>query len=117
MKVVTATHAALTEFYGLDPAITCQAFMAVEDGKVYGVCGIHTIDTGIVLFAKLTDELRHYPKLILKQGRELVKVALKKNLPLYAKADCEIEASVRYLERLGFKRMYGEVFTWQQQQR
>jgi hypothetical protein len=110
MNIVPATSEALIKFYEFRPSASCYAYMAVEDGEVYGVCGFYSVTSGVMMFAGLTDRLRECPLIIYKAAKKVLEIAMTKGVPVYAEADLNIEPSTRFLERLGFERLSKEVF-------
>jgi hypothetical protein len=107
MQLENASYSALKELYGGSLQSTIEGFIAIDGDKVHGVCGIYMENGRLIMFARLSDELRSYPIFIYKAGIKLLRTAKKRGIPIYALADGDISASVRFLERLGFENYDG----------
>lgn len=112
MHIVPATAALLERFYGFVPKRSQRAMVAVKDERVIGVAGVYTDDERLVMFTDLTDELRHDKRTMVRGIREVMKLATRRDLPVYAWADPEIEGSERLLDHVGFEHIRDRVYRW-----
>lgn len=81
------------------------------DGEIIGVAGVlHTPFKQA--FSSMTDEMRHYPKTIMKVGHKMRKILNSYNEDIYAVASDREDNSKAFLERVGFKHYDGEVYVW-----
>ena len=113
MHIVPATSELLQRFYGAAPTRSQRAVVAVKDEKVIGVAGIYTDDERSVMFSDLTDELRKDKRAVIRGVREVMKLASKRQMPVYAWADPEIEGSDRLLVHMGFEHYRDGLYRWQ----
>ena len=112
MKIIKATSELLKQFYGEPMKRSCTAYAAVDGDEVFGVVGYYTDSHHRVLFSEMRDEMRDYPILMFKTGKMVVREAYDPRLPLHAVADKNIEASERFMGRLGFVPVTKEVWLW-----
>ena len=101
MIIERATTADIRQFYGA--AFRCHAWVAKEGERVVAVAGYKIANAGVHVFAALNDEIRRYPKMMMRCGRELVREARGKGMPVHVIADYATPRSREFLERLGFK--------------
>lgn len=86
--------------------------IAVElDDKVIGVAGVLHTDT-LQAFSMIKDELRKYPKTLVKAGRYFREILAKYESPIYAIASPDEENSEGFLEHVGFKQYNGRLYRW-----
>lgn len=94
---------------------TVRAITAEKDGEVLAVAGvIHTVP--FYAFVHMTDEMRRYPKTIMRVIRGFSDFLSKHYVAVYATASEEEANAPRVLERAGFKYLMtttqGEVYKW-----
>lgn len=91
---------------------------AVIDGRVVGVAGVTLCDTPEA-FSVFSEELRAFPKSIMRAGYALRDIVKTIDRPVYSVADKSVGASERFLSRLGAeveREIDGEkVMVWQTQ--
>ena len=92
--------------YGIkEQAYRVRGFTGVVDDRIIGIGGIaYTPNYGIYAFGEFDEEARQYPVALHKAG--LAMISLLKDLKannVMAHAARDVEASVRWLERLGFE--------------
>jgi hypothetical protein len=111
MTIVPATRELLERFYGEAPARTQKAVVAIDGERVVGVAGLYVDDERQVMFADLTDEVRHDKRTVIKGIREVMKLASHR-MPVHSLADPEIEGSDTLLLHMGFTPLEGRVYQW-----
>jgi len=110
-EVVKATRELIEEYYGHPMIRSCVAYVGLKDGVPIAVSGYYNDTNHRVIFSSMKPEARKYPILIYKTAKRIM--ADVGNTPLYAIADENIDASERFLERLGFVKIKGEVWRCQ----
>jgi hypothetical protein len=61
----------------------------------------------------IKDELRRYPKWIMRAAREFKKILSRYPCDIYAIADDEEMNSETFLQRIGFEHFYKRTYVWQ----
>jgi hypothetical protein len=112
MTIVPATREHIDSFFPVKLEHTCVAFTAFEGDRIIAIAGYFNESHRRVLFSHITDDARQYPVALYKTGLKLIKMATKSRIPLQATADNNVEASERFLERLGFVKVSSEVWQW-----
>lgn len=103
----------LSEFYNEVPRSVRG--LAVElDGRTVAVAGV-MMNSPLLAFSFLRDELREYPVTIMKTGKKFKEIMAKYKSDIYAEADPEEKNSQAFLTRLGFERIEEEMFVWRNQ--
>jgi hypothetical protein len=102
----------IIEFYD-EPFPESVRGLAVElDGVPVGVAGvIHT--NPLQAFSTMRDDLRKYPKTIVRTARQIKIILDSYNSPIYAYADEDEKNSVNFLKHVGFDQLDDGVFKWQ----
>jgi|GEM_PF-5280068 len=103
IDIQPATAAALEAFYGRPFPVTARAIMATEAGRLLGVAGCYPQAESMVVFLKLTDDLRRHPRIIVRETRRLLKMARAHGGKVIAQVDEQIKGSARLLEFSGFR--------------
>jgi len=86
--------------------------VAVElDGEVLAIGGI-TKDIPPVAFSDMKDEIRRYPKVIMKAAIALREVADTFQSTVYTIASSEEKNSHAFLARLGWQHVEGDIYKW-----
>lgn len=113
IKVIPATPEILERALGMPAPRTVRAIAFEREGEILGCAGLYMDRSQQVLFGEFSDEVRRAPRSLVVAYRRLLKIAGRWRLPLYSHADEDIEASERFLEHMGFKRLKGRIFQWQ----
>jgi len=112
--IVPATQAMLQEL-GERPKGTGRAYAVILEGRTLGVCGYYQDHGRLVLYARVTPELRRWKKLILRCARMTMAAADRLRAPVVALAQPDIPGSARTLLALGFEHVEQELYwrpTW-----
>ena len=115
MKIIKATADMIAEYYGHPMKRSAVVYAAIEDDVVHGLGGWYTDEARKVIFTDMDDEVRAHPKLLFKTCKMVIEEAMHRGVPLHSSPDLNIEASVRFLERLGFEQITKEVWLCQAQ--
>lgn len=108
-ELLPATPAMLAEL-GEHPRGAGRAYAAVLEGRTLGVCGYYHDRARVVLYAKVTPELRRWKKTIVRGARMAMAAALKVRAPIAAACDPDIPGSERTLLALGFEHVEGNTY-------
>lgn len=81
---------------------SARVLAAVRGDQVLGIAGIYRAESGYVVFASLTDELRRDRRAIVRGVRAVFALARRCRAPLYATCDEAIPAAAGFLHHLGF---------------
>ena len=87
IEIVPATPELVKAYYGEDQKPTIRAVVAVRDGKVLGIAGVHRIGLAYAVFSEMTDELKQDKRSIVRGLREVKKITGSLKMKLYAKTD------------------------------
>ena len=114
VELRTATQADVEQYFGKKPDFSLRGVVAVEDGKTIGVGGVYRAGAQIMVFVDMKDEMRKYPKLIVKAGK-LVLPYINRYTVVMAYVKPEQEAAMRFAKHFGFEdtgevTTYGKVF-------
>lgn len=104
--------AELLKAYKTPVNITCRALVAVDGDEVAGVAGIYHREDGLVMFAELGPKVIANPRLIVRAYRKLLDWVRETRLPVRSVADENIPKAVQFLEHLGFRQVYGNIYEW-----
>lgn len=113
-QIIPATKANLEEL-GEHPSGAGRAYAAVLDGRTLGVCGYYQDRTRLVIYSKVTPELRRWKKVIVRGARMAMAAASRVDAPIAAVAEPGIPGSARMLMALGFEQVNGDLYwraTW-----
>lgn len=113
MKIETLTPEIAQRFFGGSPKTTAKGFAALRDGEPLCIGGVYHSHDRTVVFANVKPEMRAYPIAGMKLARKVMEMVKSLGVTVYAMADCDVEASGRFLEHLGFKHLEGVVYEWQ----
>lgn len=106
MKIVLGTPNKLSR--------SARVISIVDGEKVLGFAGLYPDKSRQIAFMEISDELRNHPRLIVKASRIFMRWVRESKLPTHALCDEEIKRAAEFLEHFGFKRIYKEVFSWQE---
>lgn len=105
------------DFYGVQPVSRIRGVcVKVWGGPVVAVGGIAMEGDGVRVFMDMKPEAKAYPRQLVEGGRQVIALARRSRLPVYALQDTEIESSARFLTHLGFEPLGVENLwrlTWQ----
>ena len=110
IEFVPATAEHIRALFGRSLERTVRALAVIDGEKVLGIGGIYDDEGHTVVFAKLTDELRSHPRVVLLAARRVMGWLRGE---AFALCDTNIPQARRFLEYLGFQRIQGEVYRWQ----
>lgn len=101
--------------YGRSFSESIRGIAAEKEGRVLGIGGV--INTApLQAFSRITDELRKYPKMMVKMGRSLANIMNDYEQPIFAVADAEEKNAGGFLAHIGFEYVestnVGEVYKW-----
>jgi hypothetical protein len=88
-----------------------KAFVAIKDDRIIGAAGVYADVQRVVVFARLTDELRADKRAVVKGIRKIMSL-VPEGLPAHAVADPEIDGSDRLLTHMGFSPLSSGVYEW-----
>lgn len=110
IAIVPATQALVERFYGGPPPHTARAVVVLDGDEPIGICGLYTGSDRFVFFGEVTDEVRAKPKAMVRAARAVLEQARGLKAPVHSLADPKVKNAARFLERLGFERVQGDVF-------
>lgn len=113
-KVRPLNKADLLEFYDTLPRASVRGIAAELNGETIAVAGVMMASPPLA-FSYIRDELREYPKTILRMGRSFVNIMDYYDSVIYAEADPDEENAAAFLKWVGFEHVEGEVFAWVRQ--
>lgn len=110
-KVRPLTESDIREFYD-EPFVQSLRGLAVElEGKPVLVAFVlNTEPPQAVSWIK--DDLRKYPRAIIKAAREFAKILKRYPCDVYAMADEDESNSENFLKRIGFKHWHERAYIW-----
>lgn len=114
VKIMPATEAMLTDFYGEKPTKTVRALMGIVNGKPLGLGGYYIDTARVVMFSDISEEGMRYKKTIFTIAKRMLVHARATGLPIWVTPDKKHSDATRMLERLGFKKLNEEVWIWQE---
>lgn len=92
---------------------TVRAFAMVRGDQVLGSIGAF-LETGTyVVYSDVTPDGWKDTRNVLRLWRKVLEAIKDRGIPIQANADPEYEASERFLEHIGFRRLIGQTFEWQ----
>lgn len=107
-----ATPEDVVRNYGAPADRTVRA-LAFKDGeRVVGCAGLYLDGGRLVLFSDMQDDVRKAPRALVKAYRTLLAIASRIGLVVHAVPSPGIEASVRFLEHMGFRHITLGVYEW-----
>lgn len=115
-QIVLATPELLERFYGQKPVKTQRAIAVVENGEVLAVGGIFATQANYVIFSEMRQDVRSQPwyrRTLIRAVRRILSFAVKRDIPVLALADPDIEGSENLLKHLGFEPLTQGVWGWQ----
>lgn len=107
-EIVPATEYLFARMQGGLPRRTSRALVAVKDGDPIGLIGLIPDGDALMVYANLTDEIRKDRKALVRLSRAFETLA--GDFTVIATASLSVEASGRFLEHFGFKRLHDNVY-------
>lgn len=102
----------IISFFGSPFPQSTRAIVVELDGELLGIAGVlHS--TPKQAFSSITDDMRKYPKSIVKAGRKLREILNLYEDDVFAVASDTEKNSKSFLEHVGFVPHYDEVYLWQ----
>lgn len=102
IEIRTATQKDAEAFYGDKPLKSMRAYVAVLDGKPIGIGGVFREEHMHVAFSEMKDEMRKYPKDIVRGYYKIFEIIQRYNI-VYAIANKKENNARKLITRLGFK--------------
>lgn len=103
--------------YGEPPRKSWRAVAVVDGEDVLGIGGLYLDGPRWVLFSNMRKDvqasLMKYRRELLRTCWALLAIAGRKNMPVHAVPDPEVEGSERLLQHLGFAHVDRGVWQWQ----
>ena len=87
IEIIPATQELVNAYYGGPPPMTVKAIVAVRDGRVIAIAGIHRMGLAYGVFSEMTDEFMANKRNIVRGLRELKKITDGLRMTVYAKAE------------------------------
>lgn len=100
--LVTLNADLYERFHGERPPYRIRGVAVVADGEPVAVGGIGFHGVCLEVFMDMRESAPCYPKLLLRGGREVIRMAREYNLPALAVRNEELDSAPRFLSRLGF---------------
>lgn len=92
---------------------TVRAFAMVRGDTVLGEAGAFLENGTYVVYSDVTQEGWKNTRSALRLWRKVLAAIKGRGIPIQAIADPEYEASERFLEHIGFRRLVGQTFEWE----
>ena len=99
IEFLPATAELVHAYYGAPPPVTVKAIVAVRDGKVLAIAGVHRIGLAYAVFSEMSEEFMANKRNIVRGLRELKKITDGLSMKIYAKA--EDENNTILIDRIG----------------
>jgi hypothetical protein len=112
MKIVPLTQDIAERFFDGPPPVTARGYAALRGAEPLCIGGVYHSNGNPVAFANVKPEMRKYPVAGMKLARKVVEMVRGMGVTVYVMADCNVESARRFIERLGFKHLTGEVYAW-----
>ncbi len=110
IKVRPATSADILAYYGEPCRYTMHAVVIEKAGQVVGIIGVVTKDFRKILFSEYTpelgDDIRSFA--VRRAAIQMAKLAISSKLPVFSVKEPDSDV----LDRLGFERVHGDLYTW-----
>ena len=92
---------------------TVRAFAMVRGDRVLGEAGAFIEAGAWVVYSDVTPEGWKDTRTALRLWRTVLAAIKDSGIPIQAIADPAIEASERFLEHIGFRRLIGQTYQWE----
>ena len=110
-KIRPLTPGDIEEFYPEGVKLSVRGVAVEVDGKVIAVAGM-SLRVPYLAFSTMKDEMRKYPKMILKTARQLQDIMRQYKSDVFAEADVNEKNSFAFLHHLGFEHVDERLFVW-----
>jgi hypothetical protein len=102
-EICTADQALIARFPAADMGgKTARVLAAVRGEEVLGIAGVCRTESGYLVFASLTDELRRDRRALVRGMRAVMALAKRCRGPLLATCDEKIPKAAEFLRHIGF---------------
>jgi hypothetical protein len=98
-----ATAKDVEEFYGKPSKHSFRGLVAVDDGSIVGIGGITTVNSRLVVFTSMREEMKRHKKAVAKGCRLMMDMVKEAGRPVYAVADPNEPTAEKLLAKLGFE--------------
>jgi hypothetical protein len=105
INVVPATQEHVERTFGVLKRSAEMISFVRDDGELVGCAGIFPETSRLVLFSDMKDDVRRFPRALVRGYRKLLEMADRRRMPLHALPDPSIEASERFLTHMGFRKL------------
>lgn len=116
VSIIPASQEAIEAMTGERLHITVRAYMVRFNEEDIGIIGLHPYGTHLVLFSYIRDdvqkELKRYRRPVIQAYRYMMDIMKAQPLPVYSRAQEDVEGADRLLLHLGFKPYKKGVFEW-----
>lgn len=118
MNIRPVTRADLVALWETeDIGRSVRGFVAEKDGEVLGLTGLMYLPTTVIAFADMKVEGHKYPMSIMRITKLMVGLMREVNVPIFAAADPNLPNSRAFLERVGFERVAGVQYCFNNKRR
>lgn len=74
IELTYASQADVDEYYGGAPLYSCRAVAARLNGKLVGLGGVYRVNSQMVVFTEIREEMKPYKKDIIRASRMVLKI-------------------------------------------
>lgn len=99
----------MAAFFPADPPKSARAWVAELDGRVIAVAGYYIDGGAAVVFSDMKDEMYDFPVTIVREARAFM---ARLPVPAACSASPRVRGAGRFLRRLGWQHLRGNVFVW-----
>ena len=110
IKIVPANRQHIESLYKELPGPSLRAVAVLDGDRVIGVGGTFLLAGVRIVFANMTDELRHQHKRSLVKAYRAVKEMFGEKV--FAQCDHRIPKAAEFLTHLGFEKVNEDFYVW-----
>ena len=110
-QLVPLTLRHYMRFHGEPPPYRIRGVAVIDDDQPVAVGGIGFHKGWLEVFMDMREGGARFPKLLLKGGKEVIRMGEEYNLPMFAVQNDEMSTAPRFLERLGFQKLDNDVWS------